>query len=281
MKAITSSAKWLAILLTVHTVLMASGLLLAQEGGLFSFLTPSRTKTANKLKLLALAMHNYHDVYKKFPPSGLIYPKPDDATAKEKPKEMLSWRVRILPFIEQQRLYDQFNFNEPWDGPTNKPLLSQMPEIFKPAGVTLDDPTKTVFLAVTLDPDGEEFGKAAQDAQVRGAATCFDNIIGIRRPPGLLCQRIANCIDGTSNTIMIVEADASKAVPWTKPEDLGLQFADPWKGLGTLRKGGFNFAMADGSVGSIDKVGTDAKTLLYGMICNDRVNNQLPRKAVR
>ena len=281
MKAMTHAAKWLAILLAIHTTLMASGLLMAQEGGLFSFLTPNRNKTANKLKMLALAMHNYHDVYKRFPPNGQIHPDPKEETAKV--QHMLSWRVRILPFIEHQRLYDQFNFNEPWDGPTNKPLLNQMPDIFKPAGVKMEDPTKTVFLAVTLDSNAQRFAKAASAANppLRATSTCFDNIVRGMRPPGLLCQRIANCIDGTSNTIMIVEADVSKAVPWTKPQDLEVNFADPWKGLGTLRNGGFNFAYADGSVASLEKASTDAKALLYGLICNDGMTNELQRKGVR
>ena len=43
---------------------------------------------------------------------------------------LLSWRVALLPSIGQEELYKKFKLDEPWDGPTNKPLLESMPPIF-------------------------------------------------------------------------------------------------------------------------------------------------------
>jgi hypothetical protein len=71
---------------------------------------------------------------------------------------------------------------------------------------------------------------------------------------------IANIIDGTSNTIMIVEANADRAVTWTAPDDLEIDLEKPFGGLGTTFKGGFLAAFCDGSVRFISEK-VDAKTL--------------------
>jgi hypothetical protein len=44
---------------------------------------------------------------------------------------LLSWRVAILPYLEEQSLYSQFKLDEPWDSPHNRPLLQKMPRIFR------------------------------------------------------------------------------------------------------------------------------------------------------
>ena len=74
------------------------------------------------LKLLAIALHNYHDTYGAFPPAYVA-----DASG----KPMHSWRVLILPHMEQLALYERYNFNEPWDGPNNILLANEMPDIFR------------------------------------------------------------------------------------------------------------------------------------------------------
>jgi hypothetical protein len=64
--------------------------------------------TRNNLKQIMLALHNYHDTHRMFPPPVSI----DDNG-----KPRLSWRVQILPFLEQGELYQKFRQNEPWDSP--------------------------------------------------------------------------------------------------------------------------------------------------------------------
>ena len=95
------------------------------------------TVVKNHLKQLALAMHNYHDVYKQFPPAAIR-----DAHG----RPLLSWRVALLPFVEENQLYHQFHLDEPWDSPHNKPLLAKMPEVFKPRSATLRAAGKTTLL---------------------------------------------------------------------------------------------------------------------------------------
>jgi hypothetical protein len=177
-----------------------------------------RTESFNNLKNLALAMHNYHDTFKGFPAAYNV-----DAQG----KPLLSWRVHVLPFVEQRALYEQFHLDEPWDSPHNRPLIARMPNVFRAPG-SKAPPGKTNYLGV------------------RGEDTIFTAPKdGAKRPVGCLIQEIT---DGTSNTIMIVEAGDEAAVEWTRPADYELDPEQPLKGLVKLRPGGFLGALADGSV---------------------------------
>ena len=60
-----------------------------------------------------MAVANYHETYGCFPPAYV---------ADRDGKPMHSWRVLILPFLEQRELYNAYNFAEPWDGPNNRKL---------------------------------------------------------------------------------------------------------------------------------------------------------------
>ena len=171
-----------------------------------------RMISSNNLKQLALAMHIHHDAKRKFPAQAIT-----DANG----KPLLSWRVSILPYIEQQELYKQFKLDEPWDSPHNKKLIARMPKTYL-SPQSKAGPGKTTYLV----PVGKNtiFGGAP---------------ITLSRIP-----------DGTSNTLMIVEANDKSAVIWTKPDDLKINPANPLQGLTNTRKQ-FLAAFADGSVRSI------------------------------
>ena len=97
-----------------------------------------------KFRQLALGWHNFHDVYQAFPSSAR--PEPSDRTVG------LSWRVRILPFMEQLALYEKFHLNEPWDSEHNRKLIAEMPAIYRPANDKLAAEGKTRFVT----PRGEK-----------------------------------------------------------------------------------------------------------------------------
>ncbi len=65
---------------------------------------------------------------------------------------------------------------------------------------------------------------------------------------GSKARRLADITDGTSNTIMVVEADANRAVTWTKPDDWEFDAKRPLAGLGHAHPIGFGALFADGSV---------------------------------
>lgn len=145
----------------------------------------ARTKTSNNLKQIGLAIHNYHDTY-GFMPADVVGPDG---------KPLMSWRVAILPFIEQDNLYRQLDPTKAWDDVRNAKALEKMPKIFQVTGRDAQD--KTYFQMPTAKqrvPGGDPF-------QVYGRRLTFTSIT-----------------DGTSNTAMVVEA--ATAVDWAKPDDL-------------------------------------------------------------
>jgi hypothetical protein len=202
-------------------------------------MSTGRQVSQNNLKQIALAMHSYHDVYRGFPPPAL--------TDKNK-KPLLSWRVAILPFIEQQQLYRQFKLDEPWDSENNKKLIPLMPSIY-------------------ADPRGKNKDAGQTYYQVFvGPGSVFEPFV--RGGPGTPANvRIpADIPDGTSNTIMVVEA--GKPVIWTKPDDLPFHPDKALPKLGGLFPDGFHAALCDGSVRFIRRTVPPA-TLRLLIIRND------------
>lgn len=177
-----------------------------------------RAQGMNNLKLLIIAMHNFHDAHQRFPAA---YSTAADG------KPLLSWRVYLLPYLDQQALFEQFRLDQAWDSPHNQRLIAQMPELFRSPG-TAAPQGRTTYLGIYGDdmlfiPPREHGG------------------------PPLGCG-IGDIRDGTSNTAAIVETNDELAVEWTRPADYEPDRAQPHKGLVGRRPGGFLAAMADGSV---------------------------------
>jgi prepilin-type processing-associated H-X9-DG protein len=170
-----------------------------------------RTQDQNNLKQLVLALINHADSHR-----GNMTPA---AICDKDGKPLLSWRVAILPYIEQDALYRQFKLDEPWDSDHNKKLISQMPGIY----MTPAAPPRV--------------GETHYRVFVGGGAA-FDLTKPTRWP--------ASFRDGTSNTLLIVQT--ADSVPWTKPDDLPYDEKKPLPKLGGFYAGGYNAAFADGSV---------------------------------
>jgi hypothetical protein len=191
-------------------------------------------QTANNLKQLALAFHNYHSTYGCFPPAA-IYGKDG--------KPLLSWRVAILQYLDQKKLYDEFHLDEPWDSENNKKLVERMPKTYL-SQFEGRKPGDTVYLAFT------------------GPDTVFDGKKGVK---------ITDISDGTSNTFLFVEA--ARGVPWTKPEDLPYDANKPLPKFGVVPEG-FYACFCDGSVRWVNST-TPEKTLRLLITRND---GQVPGK---
>ncbi len=169
-----------------------------------------RNQSINNMRQIAIALQNYHDTRKSFPPHAIY-------SADGKP--LLSWRVAILPFVEEAGLYSEFHLNEPWDSEHNRALVSRMPSVYKNPNLPGGN-GKTNYLAVV----GKE---CVLDGTSKG-------------------KRIRDITDGTSKTIVLVEANADHAVDWTKPDDWTFDPNHPNSGLGGLRPGGWLAGFVDG-----------------------------------
>jgi len=141
----------------------------------------ARAVSSNNLKQIGLALHNYHDTFGVFPAAAIV---------DKKGKPLLSWRVAILPYIEQDALYRQFKLDEPWDSPHNIKLSKVVVKVFQL-------------------PYGEEKPGMTHYRAFVGNGAAFDPIQGLK---------LTQFSDGASNTLFAVEA--AEGVPWTKPDDI-------------------------------------------------------------
>lgn len=206
--------------------------------------TPARrTMCKNNLKQIGLALHNYLDVYNCFPPA---------VVHDEHGQPAHSWRVLILPFMEEQALYDLYSFDEPWDGPNNSKLVDSMPEFFEcPAfsdsklGAADGANRLTMYMAINDT----------------GAA--FD---------GSAARSIKDFSDGTSNTIMVTEVRQFANI-WMSPTDVSVSQwqSELQQSAGSkpgTHKDGIQVLMGDGSTRFLshntDQKSVDALTTIAG-----------------
>jgi hypothetical protein len=197
------------------------------------------------LKAIVTALHKYHDDRGRFPPV-IVYNREG--------KPLYSWRVLLLPFLGQNKLFEQFKLDEAWDSPTNQPLLARMPAEYAPPGERFP-PADFATHYLVFDGPGAVFDRG-------GRPKWLDDPINAARIPGMQVHpqrpgdkpvydfgggsRMFSITDGTAFTILLVEAD--DRVPWSKPQDLPYAADKPLPGLGKHYGGDFIVAMADGSV---------------------------------
>ena len=204
-----------------------------------------RQRSLKNLKAIAVALHAFHDTHNRFP---------TDVTDKDG-KPLLSWRVELLPYLEEDNLFKQLRRDEPWDSPHNLKLLAKMPDVYRVA-TDPKDATHTYYqrFAITGMPwgaiiDGEGEVGVAAGGTASGPLPLAPPMGpmgpgGLGSPPGMgegggsalgpgmgmglpaappanvprFPLRMPEVTDGTSNTIGVVEA--GPPVPWSKPADL-------------------------------------------------------------
>ena len=188
-----------------------------------------RKESEHNLKELGTGLFNYESKYQKFPASKH---KAQDW------KHPFSWRVAILPYTGQEKLYSQFRFDEPWDSDHNLKVAKTMPEVFRLPGDAADS-FHTHYLAVS-------------DKRT---------IIATDMPVGL-----GQITDGTSNTIMLIQAD--KKIVWTQPADFEVT-DESIEELVTQRDPLFTLLLGDGSVNTIRRDKLTADEMKYALLRDD------------
>ncbi|HEV3136667.1 MAG TPA: DUF1559 domain-containing protein [Pirellulales bacterium] len=196
----------------------------------------------NNLKQLGIALHNYHDFYRSLPPA--VVAGPDG-------KPMHSWRVLILPFVEDaglKQLHTRYDFKEPWNGPHNIQLADKMPKVF---ACPNDSNRQASYLAVV------------------GPETAWPGSNGIA---------FRGISDGTANTLMLVEV-AESGINWLEPRDLtfeqaaqGINIPEAKLGISSHHQGGAEFLFCDGSAHFLsDGIAPDVLRSLLTAAGNDIV----------
>lgn len=186
-----------------------------------------RASSMNNMKQIMLALHNYHSLHGHFPPAVVM--GPDGKTPH-------SWRVELLPFLDQKALYQRYRMNEPWDSEHNLKIAKTVVPVFN-------------------HPKSEKPANSSYFVVV-GEGTAFGNKKGVS---------FKDITDGTSNTIALVEA--KRDIPWTKPEDItydGKQLPE----FGGFHEGGFSVGKCDGSVRFISNP-IDGEALKRQLLIND------------
>jgi prepilin-type N-terminal cleavage/methylation domain-containing protein/prepilin-type processing-associated H-X9-DG protein len=160
----------------------------------------NRTSCANNLHQIALALHSYHDTNRHFPPSNTSFPN-----------KRHSWVTFVLPYLDQQRLYDRYDQQQHWYHPANQAVVSSPLRVFQCPSVPFSDRTDPTF---SSNPSCGDYG-ATKGVDPNLAA------IGLIAPPadtrGVLQKnvgtRMTQIMDGASNTIFVAE-DAGRPQLW-------------------------------------------------------------------
>ncbi|MEL6104460.1 MAG: protein kinase [Planctomycetota bacterium] len=176
------------------------------------------TASKNKLRGIGVAMHVHQSELGSIP--GSATHRRTDPTEKNKVVLYpMSWRVALLPYIGYPQIYDQYRSDEPWDGPNNRKLLTQMPECYRSPLSGDELPIgHTNYLGFAND----------------------DSALGAGQGETL---RLEDVLDVPGETLLVV--DAKKSVPWTKPEDLEEVLAEDLRSPLLM-------VMADGSVRQLE-----------------------------
>jgi prepilin-type processing-associated H-X9-DG protein len=171
-----------------------------------------RAQCTNNLKQIGLALHQYQSTYKALPPAYTV-----DADG----KPLHSWRTLILPYLEQERLYQTIDLSKPWNDPANAEAYKTRIPVFRCPEAA--GPQNTTTYLATVAPNG-----------------CL--IPGESR-------RLAEIKDAHNSTLMVIEAGEENAVPWMAPVDADESI---FMNLGLTIKlhhaGGTQACFVDGSV---------------------------------
>ncbi len=189
-----------------------------------------------------VSMLTYHDRYNTFPAPAI---------RNRQGKPLLSWRVALLPYLNEQALYNEFHLDEPWDSPHNKALLPRMPRVYRSPHKS-EGATTTPYQVFVGRRGSQPRPVFVQDDRSASLSMITNN-------------------DGTRDTLLAVEA--ADEIPWTKPDDLPYAPNRPLPRLGGITSRGFNALFADGSVRYVKKE-TSEQVLRNLITYND--NNVIP-----
>lgn len=184
-----SGYTWVELLVVIAIIMIVIGMFLPAVGrGRYGYVVHSRMSHQNAMRQVCLALHNYVSANGHFPPAYI---------ADENGKPMHSWRVLLLPYLEEEAIFDQYDFDEPWNGPNNSKLAEQIRD-GSFSGFWSDRPNSLTGFKLVTGPETAFVNDSTKDFSAIAA--------------------------GSSNTICLVD-DNSNPVNWMAPEDVTIDEA--------------------------------------------------------
>lgn len=201
-----SWTEW-AVVILIMSVLVA--LLLPQA--VRSPRSARRLQCKDNLKQIGLALHRYAEEWGGFPPAYTV-----DADG----RKLHSWRTLILPYLDQQVLYEQIDLTKPWDALVNEKAR------------------KTVLSAYNCPSD------EGPEQHTSYLAFVGDHLAFHPTRP----RSFSEITDGLCNTLMVMEVPRNQTFDWMAPDDANEQtFLAVHPESPLSHRGGLQVLLADGS----------------------------------
>ena len=273
-----------------------------------------RMQCSNSLKQIGLAVHNYHDTNKTFPP-GNITEGPCCGT-----RSRTTWAISILPYMENQPLYDQYDMNAFNEDPVNAFVREQFVKIYIcPSDINtnrLERPGSGPGNRLEYAPGSYRAVSCASNGRCWGdnhqifdsGQFCFRNRgvmhhVGTRQAN---VENFASILDGSSNTLMVGEFHTRTqnrrrtfwAYTYTSYNQSSITFDQPRvlipdynrcvsiggvggsnackRGWGSFHPGSLQYCLADGSVRNVAE-NTDINILARLATINGNEAVQMPQ----
>lgn len=154
-----------------------------------------------QMERVGQALKLYHEQYGCLPPQGSVAA---DSRPKSPNGELLpaqfNWRVGLLPLLDEQELYDRFDFSKPWDDPANLAAAQRIPDVY--------------------------FGVTAAAGDVPSSRLHVLSGRGIYQNQADVGVLLASITDLKTSTAIVMEGSAETAVAWTSPRSFDVQDID-------------------------------------------------------
>jgi prepilin-type N-terminal cleavage/methylation domain-containing protein len=172
----------------------------------------ARIQCSNNLKQIGLAIHNYHDALGNFPPGGVT-----EGYCCDTPSGT-NWALSILPFLEEKNLLDRYDGTQVNESPANEFVRTSRVKIFIcPSDINTEElasPESGPGSSLVYYPGSYR----AMSGKTLDGSLYWDNADALAMPAewrgamhsvwpakGLHPERLANVLDGTSNTVLAGE----------------------------------------------------------------------------
>jgi prepilin-type N-terminal cleavage/methylation domain-containing protein/prepilin-type processing-associated H-X9-DG protein len=168
----------------------------------------ARLRCANNLRQIGLALHNFESEHGKFPPGAVIGPFPEAGVTTPAQHGVFPF---LLPYLEQQQLFNQYRWDVSYNAPANQPTVATHLRVLQCPSAESDRLVTEAEFPVTWS--GGRTGACSDYNGIRGMDSALAQggwIDPVENYDGVLTQnrmvRVTDILDGASNTLLMAEA---------------------------------------------------------------------------